>query len=336
MAPLREAGQPVHDGDGLVPNFTFGKACRPADDSGYAHAAFEKGALGSEPFAGVAATAVRAVVVPFGQAAVVVIHGEAGFVFNGMTIVALKDDDGVFGQAEVVELFHDEAHVVVRRRDDGGVGTAGHGQILIELGVFLECLLRVVRDVVTDVEQERILLVPIDEFEGAFGDQFREIFAILENFGGAFEEVVKPLLVQEVVVVVIDEAIADPEEFIEALLHRAEVAMGTDVPFAEETGAVAGVLQHFGEGHFLQGHVDPIGAVDVVLGPGIDSGALRVPSGQKRGARRAANGMGIGLGEADAVSCETVDRGGVEIVGSVTARIERALVVGVENDDVGF
>ena len=67
-----------------------------------------------------------------------------------------------------------------------------------------------------------------------------------------------------------------------------------------------------------------------------DAAALRVSPGQKCSARRAADGMGIGLREADAISCDPVDVRGVEVGRSVTVGVERPLVVGVEDDDVGL
>ena len=46
--------------------------------------------------------------------------------------------------------------------------------------------------------------------------------------------------------------------------------------------------------------------------------------------------MSVGPGEADAALGERVDVGGVNVIRPVATRIERSLVVGVDDDDVGL
>ena len=69
---------------------------------------------------------------------------------------------------------------------------------------------------------------------------------------------------------VVDEAVADAEEFVEALFHGAVVAMGAEMPFSEERGAVAGGLQRLGQGDLFEGHVTAGLALHVSLHPGVD------------------------------------------------------------------
>ena len=51
-------------------------------------------------------------------------------------------------------------------------------------------------------------------------------------------------------------------------------------------------------------------------------------------ARRTAHGVGIGLSEANTIGSNTVDMGRVQIGRSVATSIERALIVGIENDNI--
>ena len=52
----------------------------------------------------------------------------------------------------------------------------------------------------------------------------------------------KTCAVQEVVVVVVNEAVADAKELIEALFLWPKIPMGAKVPFPVERGAIAGRL----------------------------------------------------------------------------------------------
>ena len=69
---------------------------------------------------------------------------------------------------------------------------------------------------------------------------------------GPFVEIVEAGSVQEEVVVVVDEPVANAEELVEALLLRPEVAMGAEVPLSEQRGAVAGRLQGLGQGDLFE------------------------------------------------------------------------------------
>jgi len=46
--------------------------------------------------------------------------------------------------------------------------------------------------------------------------------------------------------------------------------------------------------------------------------------------------MRVGLGEFHSICRNVIKVGRVEVVGSITASVESALVIGIKNDNVGF
>ena len=60
---------------------------------------------------------------------------------------------------------------------------------------------------------------------------------------------------------------------------------------------LAGFPQYFGEGYFVEVHVDAIGSLHVALHPGVHIAALRMTTGHQSGARGATDGMGVCLRE---------------------------------------
>ena len=92
----------------------------------------------------------------------------------------------------------------------------------------------------------------------------------------------KPSAVQEVMVVVIDETVANSKKLIEALLFWTIVTMRTKVPLAIQCRTIACSLQSLSQSHFLQGHIDPLGSVHVSLSPMMHTTALRVTPRQQR------------------------------------------------------
>jgi hypothetical protein len=101
-----------------------------------------------------------------------------------------------------------------------------------------------VRSIERNIEEEGSVSVFLDELQGPAHHHFGEILAGRVNLFGAFVKVVKAVVVQEVVVIVVDEPVADAEELIKALFLRAEISMRSQVPFAEERGTVIPSCSH--------------------------------------------------------------------------------------------
>ena len=145
-----------------------------------------------------------------------------------------------------------------------------------------------------------------------------------------------PVALQEIVRVVVYESTPDPEELVEPLAGRSMVAVGPEVPLPEEGRPVTRSLHSLGQGYFLEGHVDALlGVAHIPLEPFVDPAPLRMAPRQQGDPGRAAEGVGVGLGEAHPRCREFVDMGGAQVVRAVATRIEGTLVVGEENHHVG-
>ena len=162
------------------------------------------------------------------------VDGDAVVLF-GVPVVALIDDDRVVAQPQPVELQQNAADVVVGRGNGCGVGAPRLGHRLVALAEAFQRLLRIVRNVERNINEERAVLIALDEREGAVDHQVGKIPAAVEDFADAFVKIVVALAVKKVVRVVFDEAVADAEELVETLLGRPMVAVAAEMPLAEES-----------------------------------------------------------------------------------------------------
>jgi hypothetical protein len=104
------------------------------------------------------------------------------------------------------------------------------------------------------------------------------------------------------VIVVVDEAVAQAEEFIEALFGGAVIEMRAKMPFSKQGRFVTFSLKRLSQGDFLKVHIPSLAAFGIALNPCVHAAALRMSSGQQKRAGGTADGMGIGLGEANAAA----------------------------------
>ena len=114
--------------------------------------------------------------------------GDAVFVEAGAlvaadaAVVAGENDERVFGQAELVERRHDSADAFVDAGDHRRVGrvlVAADGRLVFELRD--QFLLRFVRRVdaeVRQIQEERLILVPLDEIDGVIGEKVGQVLAL--------------------------------------------------------------------------------------------------------------------------------------------------------------
>ena len=144
----------------------------------------------------------------------------------------------------------------------------------------------------------------------------------------------KPTAMQEIVVVVVNEAVADAKELIEALFLWPKIPMGAKVPFSVERGAITGRLQCLGQRHLPKSHVDTVRSIQVALRPVMDPTPLRMPPRHQRRSRRATHRVRIRLSEPHSRGRKSVDIGRSEVGGAIAIGINRPLVVGQNDEDV--
>jgi hypothetical protein len=90
------------------------------------------------------------------------------------------------------------------------------------------------------------------------------------------------------------------EDFVEAALVRLILCLVTEVPLAEDTGAITGLLQLLSERRGAEGH-------PLTLQDGVRDAVLELmPAGQQRTARRGAGRRDLEVGETDALAPEFV------------------------------
>ena len=292
----------------------------------------------ADPFASVSAATVGSVVVAFRIAAAVAVRFDF-VVLRRVTVVTHEEDDGVVPQASLVKFFQDFPDVFVGRRDKGSVGSARLLDALVHLEVPLKSLLGIVRNVEGGVEEEGFVVavscLVVEKTERAVDHQVRKKRVRMKDLGRALEQIVKTVAVKEEVRVVVDETVADAKELIEALALRADVLVGSQVPLAVESGLVAGFSQSLCQSDFFEGHECALGS-HVPLAPGIYATPLRMPPGHQCRPRRAADRVSVRCLKPHPVHCQAVYVRRVQISRPVTPGIERSLVIGKQDDNVGF
>ncbi len=253
--------------------------------------------------------------------------GGVGFDFGEAAVVAVEDDEGVVGDAEVAEFLAEGADAAVHG-DEFAVVIGGGGVERGE-GGFVG---------VAGFEGRMGAAVPEDGEEGfpggvLFGDEL-EGFGD-DDFGGIALEFLGGAVAAEVGVAV--DEVGGGEVFVEAESGggtgvrgedgRAGAFVAVEVPFAEVTGAVADFLQGLSEGFFLE-------AEGVAVGE--DTGAVVGAAGEDGGAGGGADGVaGVEAVEAEAVGGHGVEVGGFEEGVLVVAGLTPAHVIGHDEDDVG-
>ena len=335
-AQIQHGGKPIHRRDHLPSHLSLWQLGRVADDRRHPNAALEERTLLPDPFAGGSAAA-RAVKMILRITAFVFVHANTIAGFLRVPVVAHENDNRVFAQPVFLQPIDHLPNVIIGGGHDGAVRSArGILHVLVQRLVSPKGLLRVVRYVERHVEKKRTLLVSVDKLQCTLHHQFGKIKSGRPHRGGSLVQIVEPGAMQKVMVVVVDEPIADAKEFIEALLLRAVVPMRAEVPLAVEGSAVASRLQCLGQRHLLQRHVDALGRVHVALRPMHHPAPLRMPPGQQRRPCRATNCMCVSLCEPDTSLRQLVDVRGDQVGRAVAVGVYRALIVGKENHHIGL
>ena len=236
-------------------------------------------------------------------------------------------------------------------RDDGAHGfiqCADHLLVSFRRRLFrrrIAALQRVVDGLVCEVEEERRLLVSGDELGGILCQQVCGIARLV------FEHPVFPpiqlfLAVACDVRVVIHVAADIAAELIEAVVHRVKTEVVSEMPFANERGAVAGLLEHCGQREFRGRKAPRPSLLEVLFALRTEDGRkvrirdfdapLLVSPREQRGPRRAAKRtVAVKVRQPHAAGRETVDVGSLDFGVAVAPERAVAQVIGENEHDIG-
>ena len=255
---------------------------------------------------------------------------------GGAAVVVHEDDEGVLGDAERFDLGHEPTDVLVDVVDHAEevLGVLTEPLSFVQRGVFRSGVVRPVRSVRRDVSVERTLggglaFDPLgrllEEFVGAVAlglhelavvQQGRAIIGILRDIAAAAR------------VALADAAGAMDVHLVETALVRLVFGFVAEVPLAEDTCPVTGLLQLLGKRHRSEGHA--LAFEDRVR----DAVLELVTAGQQGAARRRARRRDLEVGEPDALGAELIEVRRLEDRIPVGAQVAIALVVGQDEDDV--
>ena len=230
---------------------------------------------------------------------------------------------------------------------DAFVQGAGEGGVLVvgELeaagAVFLHpvriALVRPVGRVHGEVQEERPFVLRIDEANRLFHHEVGEVLAVAENLPAVQVQVVAVRPAGGMGVVV-DDAVVVPEAELEPLEVRGRLRRAAQMPLADERGAVAVLQEHLGHGDLFQRQL-PVAAVQARDDAGVvvHAGPLRRPARQqRRPGRRTQRRAGIELGQHDAFAGQPVEVRRLDMPRTVHAHVGITLVVGEDDEYVGF
>ena len=221
---------------------------------------------------------------------------------------------------------------------DRGVRPSRHRHAVVHAAELRIGLFRIVGDVEGAVQEERPVLV-LDDESGRLADhQVRKVPPCLVDLLAVSIQVVKGgpprVRVQELVLEIVYEAAQMPVRLVKALVQGLMSGLGAEVPLPGEAGPIAVLPKDFRQRDLADMHVAAVLVQGIVREPVCHARPLRNAPGQKLRARGTAHGVCIRLGEAHAAPGECVDVRRVNVVRAVAARIERSLVVRVDDDDI--
>ena len=159
-------------------------------------------------------------------------------------VVAGEDQHRVVGQLELVEHRHDPADALIDAGDHRGVGRvvvpadAGLVGLNFAISSFLAWCGRVDGEV-RQIEEERPVLVPLDEVDRLVGQEVGQVLRPSGYSTGGLVAKSKCCAHRD-------------DRLVEAALAGMIVAVVAEVPLAEHAGRVAGLLQRLGDRDLVQ------------------------------------------------------------------------------------
>ena len=313
-----------------------GDLAGPAHDERHADAAFVKAALAAAQ-RGVVGDAVARLV---GRRRRLALGGSRladqpvrPAVTADAAVVAREDEHGVVGELQLRQFGHHPADAFVDAREHRGVGgavmppDAGLGlELGDQPGFGLE---RRVHAEVGQVQQERLILVALDEVDGLVRQEVRQVLALrVGRLGRRLK---------------IEMAPRGLDGFVEAALRRVVFGRIAQMPLPEHRGRITRLLELVGEGVALEGELGdvvdraqrprpPVEAVDAADGVGAGAGAV-LAGEEGRSRRRAVLAMVV-VGQPHALRGEPVDVRRFVIPAPEATEVGPAEVVGQHEDDV--
>ena len=252
-------------------------------------------------------------------------------------IVVHENDQGILRDSEGLKFRQDLADVLIDvvQHAEEVLGVLAESFALVKRRILRAGVIRSVRGIGRDVS-----------VEGTFGRGFAfdPLRGLGEELIGAITSSLHELTVMEdrrtviritrdvaaaAGIALADAAGSMDEDFVEAALVRLILGFVAEVPLAEDTGAITGLLQLLGQRGGAQGH--PLTFQD-----GVGDAVLEfMPSGQQRAARRSAGRRDLEVGEADALATELIQVRGLEDRVPVGADVAVTLVIGQDEQDIG-
>jgi hypothetical protein len=187
-----------------------------------------------------------------------------------------------------------------------------------------------VRAVEGEVAEERAVLVLANEVDGGIGDDIGDVAVLFDGLAIVLQDRIEVTLAAGRVGRLADAAALEHQSFLEALIHGAQRITVAEVPLAEDAGTIAETAQDLGERRFIGVHHR---AADERID---DAGAIIVAAGHQAGARRGADGRDVEVLHAHALLGELVDIRRPDDRVAVDAKIAVALIVGDDDNDIGF
>jgi hypothetical protein len=119
------------------------------------------------------------------------------------------------------------------------------------------------------------------------------------------------------------------EDLIEPAIFRLVGIFIPEMPLAEDTGAVAGITEHIGDGGHPQGHA-------LALEDGVADAQLKgIPACHEGSAGRSTGGADMEVGKASRLGIEGIQMRGLQPWVAMATEVPVALVIGHDEDDVG-
>ncbi len=247
-------------------------------------------------------------------------------------VVGEKNDDGVWGEFQLIELIEDASHVGVLIFDHGqrascflwgfrfcGSGCLPERPVFPPIPVGLRDAPRRVWGGEWNVAEEGGTAILLDELERFVGANIDDIAGLAVEHSIEFElgvEVFTPV------------ACGVTEERVEAARIRMKWPLASVVPLAESARFVAGILQMIGQRGFIE--------IQAFLAErdSLDAASRVVAAGEEFGTRGRAHGAYVEAIHSKALCRDSVDVRCLNRLVPSEAKVAKSCVVSEEDDDV--
>ncbi len=192
------------------------------------------------------------------------------------------------------------------------------------------------------IEKKRLVFVLLDERYRALGESLCQEIGIGIHFDDGFvfqqrqrRKLVVILSRMEWVNVMTE---GKTKELVESLSRRQKFWLIPQMPFAEHASLVARGLQHFGDRHFIRVQSFSVCSKQhAEIGPRRHADSLGITTGHQSRSRRCANRCGhIKICQLRSLGRHLIDARRVHMVAAEATQIAIALIVGEDDNKIGF